>query len=320
MWAKRGIPGALDCAKAWFEAHLERDPRLTDEQFKKTYNGHGSRTIRGRHLPFTMYCGLFGMIYPCAELFLQAGDTRAREVCIDVADAIMYKARRNRFGLLAHDDHWQYDIPDAGFFNIHPLKMAALVADEKDAYAYTRMATQQLRNYINVFLNPTNGLAHTSLGPDGLGKTFWGRAQGWLIWCFIAGMRGLPDRHPDMAGFKKDLEFFADGLAKIVDADGSIHAFANDPDSLQETTGTAMVALALHEASRRGWLPKGKYDALARKMWAFVKKHVTPTGGFEKVYYEWALPAELYVESSKTVQYGPHIGALLWAADEMTTA
>jgi hypothetical protein len=25
------------------------------------------------------------------------------------------------------------------------------------------------------------------------------------------------------------------------------------------------------------------------------------------------------VESSKTVQFGPHIGALLWLADEMTT-
>ena len=41
---------------------------------------------------------------------------------------------------------------------------------------------------------------------------------------------------------------------------------------------------------------------------------------FEKVYTEWALPAELYVESSKTVKFGPHIGALLWLANEMTTS
>jgi hypothetical protein len=32
---------------------------------------------------------------------------------------------------------------------------------------------------------------------------------------------------------------------------------------------------------------------------------------------EWALPAELYVESSKAVEFGPHIGALLWLADEL---
>jgi rhamnogalacturonyl hydrolase YesR len=319
MWAKRGVPGALDCVKAWFEAHLERDPKLSDEEFKKTYNGHGARTFRGRHLPFTMYCGLFGMIYPCAELFLQTGDQRAREVCIDVANAIMYHARRNRYGLLAHDDHWVYDIPDAGFFNIHPLKMAALVADKNDAYAYTRMATTQLRNYIDVFLNRKLGLSHTLIGPEGLGKTFWGRAQGWLIWCFIAGMRDLPEG-PELASFKKDLEFFCDGLMKAVDEDGSIHAFANDRQTLQETTGTAMVALSIHEALRRGWLPKGRYETTMEKMWAFTKKHVTPDGGFEKVYYEWALPAELYVESSKTVKYGPHIGALLWTADEMTTA
>ena len=34
---------------------------------------------------------------------------------------------------------------------------------------------------------------------------------------------------------------------------------------------------------------------------------------------EWALPAELGVESSKTVKFGPHVGALLWLANEMTT-
>src|SRR6185503_9691214 len=27
MWAKRGVPGALDYARAWFEAHLARDPK-----------------------------------------------------------------------------------------------------------------------------------------------------------------------------------------------------------------------------------------------------------------------------------------------------
>ena len=54
-------------------------------------------------------------------------------------------------------------------------------------------------------------------------------------------------------------------------------------------------------------------------MWEFVKKNVTDDGGFEKVYNEWALPAELNCESSKTVKFGPHIGALLWLADEITT-
>jgi rhamnogalacturonyl hydrolase YesR len=266
-----------------------------------------------------MYCGLFGQVYPCSELFLQTGDTRARQVCLEVADAIMYRARRNRFGHLAHDDHWQYDIPDACFFNVQPLMSAALVAEKADAQTYIKHAIVQLRSYIDVFLNRTNGLSHTILGPEGVGKTFWGRAQGWLIWSFIAVLRGMPADHPEFSKFKADLEYFADHLAKITDADGSIHAFANDPKTPQETTGTAMVALSLHESERRGWLPKGKYSALAHKMASFVNQHVTPDGGFEKVYYEWALPAELYVESSKTVHYGPHIGALLWFADEMTT-
>jgi hypothetical protein len=319
MWAQRGMPGAIDYVRAWFDAHLKRDPHLSDEQLLKTYTGHAARIVRGRHLPFTMYCGLFGLAYPCSELFKQTGDEHAREVCLDVADAILYRGRRNGYGHAAHDDHWEYDIPDACFFNVQPLMSAASVArDPMIAQPYVNLASAQLRAYTDVFLNRTNGLSHTILGPKGVGKTFWCRAQGWLMWSFIAVLRGLPNSDPAFAGFVKDLEFFADGVAKTVDRDGAIHAFANDPASLPETTGTAMVALSLHESVRRGWLPREKYADLAQKMWRYCRNHITDDGGFEKVYVEWALPAELYVESSKTVKFGPHVGALLWLAHEMT--
>src|SRR4051794_23996985 len=99
MGARRGVPGAIEYVRAWFEAHLKRDPGLSDEELFKTYTGHRSRVIRGRQLPFTMYSGLFGLVFPCAELYDQTGDERARAACIDVADAILYRGRRNGFGL-----------------------------------------------------------------------------------------------------------------------------------------------------------------------------------------------------------------------------
>ena len=79
-----------------------------------------------------------------------------------------------------------------------------------------------------------------------------------------------------------------------------------------------MVALAIHESMRRGWLDRS-YSDITQKMWHYCRRHINDDGGFEKVYVEWALPAELYVESSKTVKFGPHIGALLWLAHEMTS-
>jgi rhamnogalacturonyl hydrolase YesR len=234
-----------------------------------------------------------------------------------VADAILYQGRRNGYGLAAHDDHWVYDIPDACFFIVEPLMRAAKV-EPRDGWPYVKAAVHQLRAYIDVFLDRNNGLARTILGPDGLGKTYWCRAQGWLMWSIIAVLRGLEMDHPSRAGFIEDLAFFADGVVRVVDAEGAIHAFADDPASLPETTGTAMVAIALHESMRRGWLDRGRYAEVTQRMWQFCRRHVTEHGGFEKVYYEWALPAELGVESSRTVQFGPHIGALLWLADEMT--
>src|SRR6185436_9986865 len=109
-------------------------------------------------------------------------------------------------------------------------------------------------------------------GPNGLGKTHWCRAQGWLMWSFTAVMRGLSRDNPAMAGFVRDLECFADGVKKTVDEDGAIHAFANDPASLQETTGTAMVAIALHESILRGWLDCAKYNGITQRMWNFCKR------------------------------------------------
>jgi rhamnogalacturonyl hydrolase YesR len=318
MWAKRGVPGALEYVQAWFEAHVRRDPTLSDEEFCKTYTGHTSRIVRGRHLPFTMYCGLFGLNLPCAALFAQANDDRAKQVCLDVADAILYRGRRNQYGLAAHDDHWEYDIPDACFFTVEPLMQAASVVPER-GWPYVKLAAEQLRAYVDVFLDRGNGLARTIMGPRGLGKTYWCRAQGWLMWSFIAVLRGLPKDDPNRASFLRDLEFFADGVVRVVNDDGAIHAFANDPKTPPETTGTAMVAIALHESMRRGWLPREKYADVTHRMWRYCAKHITHDGGFEKVYVEWALPAELYVESSKTVKFGPHIGALLWLANEMTT-
>jgi rhamnogalacturonyl hydrolase YesR len=318
MWAKRGVPGALDCVKGWFEAHVQRDLKLSDAEFAKTYTGHGSRVIRGTYLPFAMYCGFYGMIYPLAELFSQTGDPRAKTTVMEIADALLYRSRRNKFGLVAHDDNWIYDIPDAGFMAILSAMMAAK-AEPSQAAALTRHGVTQLRAYIDVFLDRKLGLSKTILGPDGVGKTYWCRAQGWLMWCFISLMRDLPQSHPAFKGFRDDLEVFADGIAKVTDADGAIHAEANKPDTLAETTGTAMVCLSLHESVRRGWLKGESYNPLIQRMWHYVKKYVNDDGGFEKVYYEWALPAEMSVESSKTVKYGPHIGALLWLADEITT-
>src|SRR5205814_4285811 len=76
----------------------------------------------------------------------------------------------------------------------------------------------------------------------------------------------------------RDLEFFAAGVVRTADADGAIHAFANDPSSLQETTGTAMVALALHASMRRGWLDHARYAETVQRMWSFCRRHITDDG------------------------------------------
>src|SRR5947207_12954190 len=61
MWARRGVPGAIEYVRAWFEAHLARDLQLSDEESFATYTGHRSRVVRGLHRPATTSSATSGL-------------------------------------------------------------------------------------------------------------------------------------------------------------------------------------------------------------------------------------------------------------------
>ncbi|MDX1285255.1 MAG: hypothetical protein R3182_09590, partial [Draconibacterium sp.] len=101
----KDYPGTLEYVKKWFDYHIENDNKLTDKEIYATFSGPNEcRIIRGKYLPFTMYSGFFGLPFPCFEFYKQTGDDRAKQICLDVANAILHKAARNNHGLVLHDD------------------------------------------------------------------------------------------------------------------------------------------------------------------------------------------------------------------------
>ena len=316
-WSRRGLREALEFARLWLDYHLEHDPRMTDEEFLDSYGGARSRVIRSGILPFTTYAGFFGLAFACYELHQQTGDPKARQVSLDVSNAILHVAARDKRGLVAHDDGRvaEFAILDVVYFAARALMTASLL-DERTGAVYRKQAIYQIRSYTDIFLDRRIGLAKTVLFPSGLGQTYWCRASGWLMWGLTAVLRHLPKEHEAFRTIASDLETLADGVVRAQGPNGGLRVLVNDKDTPEEASGTAMCVAGIHEAVRKGWIP-GRYSEFVDRGWRFVESNVTRDGQVRNVYTGWAMPAEERQMLMDHKYHGWIPGLFLIAADEM---
>ena len=309
-WAARGVPEAHRFASAWLES--------CGKSAKARGGGGGSRTVHAAGVPITTYAGQYGISFPCYEMATQLQDARARQVCLDVARIILHQAGRNHLGMVEHDDESGIWIPDVCYFAAGAL-MIAYRLDPGRGWVYRDQAVFQLRTSVDTFLVKQTGLAKTILLKDGLGKTYWTRASGWLLWSITGVLRHLPPADPDFGRFLKDLKALADGIARVQDAGGGFRVLLDEPGTPLETTGSAMFALGLHESVRRGWLP-ASYGETARRAWKFAVTNIGADGAIRNAYTQWAVPAEKRVTEVSNRLLGFVPGFILCAAHEMSLA
>ena len=260
-WKNRGVPEALEYAKKWLDFHIENDPKLTDDEFYNTYSGPHSRIIRGKILPFTMYSGFFGLPFPCYEIYRATGDERARQICLDVADAILHVAARDQRGLVLHDDGVHrgettnlFTIPDTMYFVTKAL-MIASVLDDKIGEVYREQALYQIKTGTSFYLDNEKKIASTVLYPNGVGETFWCRASGWLSYALTGVLQFLPENHPEFKNLTNELTRLADGVKKYQGLNGGLHVLINQQETPEETSGTAMCLASIKEAVNKKWIP-----------------------------------------------------------------
>jgi len=308
-WRRRGVAEIEAFSKAWLGHHL----RTTDVA---TYAGNRSRAVRAGGVPLTTYAGHFGISQVCEQMFAQFHDERARKVAEDVAGIVLHRTARNRIGLVGHDDTADFAIPDVTFFAVSSLMIGAGF-DARNAASYRDQALYQLRTSIDTFLMKDTGLAKTLYRNDGVGRTYWTRASGWLLWALTAMLRRLDAKHSAVSAFTTDLRRLVDGMVGVQDTSGGFHVLLDDPSTPLETSGPAMFALGVHEAVRRGWLPES-YRPASERAWAFVRAHLTDEGVLRNVYYLWALPAEKRDMRLRDETSGWAMGFVLAAANEMT--
>jgi rhamnogalacturonyl hydrolase YesR len=309
QWCRRGITEVKAFTEAWLARHLQA-------RQVAAYTGNRSRVVWAGGIPLTTYAGHFGVSQVCEEMTAQFGDARARRVAEELAGVVLHRTARNRLGLIGHDDTSDFAIPDVTFFAVSSLMIGAAL-DQQNATAYRDQAVYQLRTSIDTFLMKENGLAKTLYRNGAVGKTFWTRASGWLLWSITAMLRRLDKDHEAFRNFLPDLNRLVDGMSRVQQPDGGMHVLLEDPATPLDSTGPAMFALGVHESVRRGWLPRS-YAGIADRAWSFVRANLTADGTLRNTYYVWALPAENRDMRLRDETSGWAMGFVLAAANEMT--
>ena len=309
LWNRRRVAAVDSFVDRWLTHHL-----ATKEV--AGYSGHRSRTVWAGGVPLTTYAGHFGMSQVCEEMVDQFKDERAARVAVEVARIVLHRTARNKIGLIGHDDVADFAIPDVTFFAVNSLLIGARF-DPQNRVANEEQAVYQLRTSIDTFLMKDTGLARTLYRNTGVGKTYWTRASGWLLWSITSMLRRLSPDHPAFSGFRTDLERLFDGMVRVQEPNGGFHVLLDDPSTPLDATGPAMFAWGVHESVRRKWLPSRCAPA-AERAWGFVKENLTDGGVLRNTYYVWALPAENREMQLKDETAGWAMGFVLGTANEMT--
>jgi len=111
-----------------------------------------------------------------------------------------------------------------------------------------------------------------------VGPAFWGGGNGWTAAAFARVIRSLPpDRTAEREQLAAKLKELLDGCLAHQRPDGLFYNDVDNPSSFVETDLAAMLAYAIYESVRGGWLPES-YLTRADQMRAAVRAKVDRFG------------------------------------------
>ena len=217
----------------------------------------------GGHVDYSV----FGVVP--LEIFLLNGDTNLLALGRRMADAQWENPLTNG---LTRETRWWVD--DA--WMIGSLQIQAFRAT-KDANDADRVATQ-LAAYLDR-LQEANGLFHH--GPEA--PFYWARGNGWVAAALVEVLQSLPPEHPKYARLLAGYQKMMAGLKTCQAASGLWHQLLDDPQSFEETSGTAMFTYAMIVGVNRGWLDAAEYGGTARRGWTALCGKIDEAGNLHDI-------------------------------------
>lgn len=112
---------------------------------------------------------------------------------------------------------------------------------------------------------------------------FWSRGNGWAIWGTSEVLQNLPKNHKQ---YKAILDIYHEHIKGIVrqqDNEGYWHNILDMPETVRESSGTAIFTLCIARGINNGWLSKKEYGQVVEKAWLALKSFVDNDGNLNGV-------------------------------------
>ena len=262
--ANARLAGDADLEKRLVE-HFE--PFLGEKKAKQSPDNHVDYSVFGA-LPLQI--AILNGDARCSELGLKYADTQwtpPSESTITAKHALPAE-RQQELWKAGYTPQTRLWIDDMYMITLLQLQAYRLTKDMK----YVNRALHEMCLYLDelqVKDGPAAGLFYHA--PEV--PFVWGRGAGWMAAGMALLLTEVPPQSDEwrvvMAGYRKMME----ALLKHQRASGLWGQLVNDPESWDETSGSAMYAYAFVTGVRRGWLEPEKYGPAARKAWlALVDK------------------------------------------------
>ena len=263
------------------------------------------------------------------------GDAEFAPLVAQVVRYIM-SAPRTSSGMLLHLGHAYPELvrsalPEAwvdSLFHVVPtlMRYSRWTSDPR----YRDEGARQLLLFSRALTDPGSGLVSHAFNdaprgepvPSFESRAFWARGNGWMLASLVDALAWLPDEHPSRAELFTATRRLAAALGAVQAETGLFHTLLLDPESYQETAGSALILYGMARGRCLGLLPETARAVLRRGgkgLWSVVRR-----SGSEAVVTGTSLgtnPIEaLYRRTPTSDQINYGVGAWLLAATRIASA
>jgi rhamnogalacturonyl hydrolase YesR len=180
----------------------------------------------------------------------------------------------------------------------------------KDPAASDRI-TRWLTAYVDSLQMPNGLIKHTTQVPF-----VWGRGVGWAAAGLANSLEGMPEDHPSRQYLMDSYLKMLEGLIPCQSAAGLWRQLIDDPNSWEETSGSAMIVYAMVTGIRLGWLEEEKYAPIVEKAWLALVDKLDTDGALEEVCVgtNEKMTAQAYLDRPRRTGDHHGQGPMLWTA------
>ena len=275
LWAN-----SLACARLTGDA--VREKRLVD--LFEPFHGPKRRVLsKWRHVDFSVQGAL------PLEIARLTGDPRALRIGLEQADAQWARPDKrdsvqdNPKIPLEERVRW-FEQGYTGQTRLWIDDMYMITFLQSQAYLatgdrrYIDRAAKEMVLYLDR-LQLANGLFHHARGVP----FAWGRGCGWMAGGMAMALKYLPEDAPCrpriLAGYRRMMA----ALLKHQRADGLWGQIVDDPESWDETSGSAMFAYAFIEGAKHGWIDAAVYGPAARRAYLALTARLDRYGNLSDI-------------------------------------